>query len=291
MGFWNKIFGGKHNVSSPATADPPTEEQREAAFQSVLDMIKGKSFDEVPWQDVLNRIIGILSEDQGNVKVRDQASWALHGHLDEIDPSVIASPLLDSVFAQCSNCTACWLPDPTLAMGGVGIVTNPTGGKCNRCGLVFCARCYGTSLTCTRCHQPLGAVTNANGRTRPPSGYYDGSFGAVSTPVILSSDRLSSPSPSSVNSTSEDMDTKAKKAFRAYWRSKAQEWWRAQKPSTTHSCDDCGRKITSADTTFLWASDMSCETCTDKFFEKYWMGYTEMDKYELKRALAFYDKT
>jgi len=87
----------------------------------------------------------------------------------KIPQIIIQDPLLDPIFAQCSQCRAFWPVNPLLKDVANTVVTHPVGGICGTCGKVFCRRCAvtdGLFLKCPQCQVQLGVIRTPTGRTR-----------------------------------------------------------------------------------------------------------------------------
>lgn len=131
-------------------------------------------FTQKNYISAMEEILKVLNEFPHNRRALDLAQTILYLSMSEtaeqkIPQMVIQDPLLDPVFAQCSQCRAFWPVNPFLKDMPHTIVTHPVGGTCQTCGKVFCRKCAITDslfLKCPVCHIQLGVIRTPTGRTR-----------------------------------------------------------------------------------------------------------------------------
>jgi hypothetical protein len=96
---------------------------------------------------------------------------------EELDEQSLSDPLLDAIFCECSEpeCGADWIPLGELLRGALHAhVLNMVGGRCRKCGRVFCRKHFGHSqmgvdastAVCRYDGSPLEPIEKATGRRR-----------------------------------------------------------------------------------------------------------------------------
>jgi len=133
-------------------------------------------FRQKNYVSAMQEILRVLNEYPHNRRALDLAQSILYlcmGDTAEqrIPQMIIQDPLLDPVFAQCSQCRAFWPVNPSLKDMAHVVVMHPVGGVCETCGKVFCRKCAvtdGLFLKCPQCHVQLGVIRTPMGRTRIP---------------------------------------------------------------------------------------------------------------------------
>jgi hypothetical protein len=79
--------------------------------------------------------------------------------------ALVNDPRIDRIFCECSICGKMWVPRP-FSEGAHRIITfDPPGGKCNKCGEVFCRECS-KGYMCPNCNEKLVPIGKPTGRSR-----------------------------------------------------------------------------------------------------------------------------
>jgi len=133
-------------------------------------------FSQRNYVSAMEEILKVLNEYPHNRSALDLAQSILYICMSDnaeqkIPQIIIQDPLLDPVFAQCSQCRAFWPVNPFLKDTDHIVVTHPVGGICGTCGKVFCRRCAvtdGLFLKCPQCQVQLGVIRTPTGRARIP---------------------------------------------------------------------------------------------------------------------------
>src|SRR3990167_4033487 len=165
----DKILNSKETLKSADTPKPPETNTIEKDLSMALSQAQNQEFNQS-----IKLILGVLSKDPENKQALRYAGMVLQPamtkqNINKLDSSLLDSPLLNPVFAQCGNCRVFWVPDPWLASASV---LNPIGGKCSRCAAIFCRSCFkviDSSIHCPQCGIKLDAVSEPNGRKQQSS--------------------------------------------------------------------------------------------------------------------------
>ncbi len=175
--FWNKIrgwFGTKpktdQTVSKPiSTVSAPIQTINHPEVQNKLSEANSLGQSGKP-QEAMIMILKILEKEPANSSALELAARVLISGGESISKTISQDPLLDSLYAQCAKCGNSWLVDPLYkAFSGRMFITNPAGGKCLKCGKIYCRNCAGHSgigLTCPDGHSTLDPISEPNGRKR-----------------------------------------------------------------------------------------------------------------------------
>lgn len=160
----DNALNNKENLKSVETPNPPETTAIEKDLAMALSQAQNQDFNQS-----IQQILSVLSKDSENKQALRYAGMVLSQamtkqNVDKVESSLLDSPLLNPVFAQCGTCGLFWVPDPWLASARV---LNPIGGKCSRCGNIFCRNCFkviDSSIHCPQCGIKLDAVAEPNGR-------------------------------------------------------------------------------------------------------------------------------
>jgi hypothetical protein len=133
-------------------------------------------FSQRNYVSAMEEILKVLNEYPRNRSALDLAQSIVYLCMSDtaaqkIPQMIIQDPLLDPIFAECSQCRAFWPVNPLLKDMAHVVVTHPVGGKCETCGKVFCRKCAitdGLFLRCPECNRQLGIIRTPMGRTRIP---------------------------------------------------------------------------------------------------------------------------
>jgi hypothetical protein len=146
----------------------PSVKQIEAYYERARELAGQQRF-----TDAMNQVLPILDTYPKHKGALELGSLLLSMTSSSRSPeqlprSILGDPVLDPLFHQCHRCLSAWPFNPLYAEAGQLTVTNPVGGRCRLCGLVWCRTCAGGGvfLGCPTCGEALEVLRERTGRRR-----------------------------------------------------------------------------------------------------------------------------